>query len=515
MSEPMDLDEELVLPIIYQTNDEIPNHIINIVDKKDISKVPKSRRTVHEKEVSKGPKSGLLASLTVDLKKKPSESEIHTIEDDDEIYVPLNSSKEAETTENKTSGKNLFQFSNSQKGKSSTKDRETVESDSEQKSTRGKKNKLPKPTQIHVDPESNSENELSDEVEDVIPVDNHEGYERYFSDLHGKGSSQTSNNTLSKLPTLEHKDFITALRSVPMKHVQEAELLQNLHEQQFFQWYFELKSGFNILFYGFGSKRKLLNKFAQSYLTDGALLVVNGYFPTISIKEILGKIIEDVVQKNGSLGSPEEQISSIHEYFTSSNRAVERLYLLVHNIDGGSLRTERVQTLLSVLAAVPNVHLIASVDHINAALLWDTVKTARFNWVWHDITTYESYVVETSFENSLMVRQKDMSVRGVHYVLASLTSNAKGIFRVLAEYQITMESDGAAGNKHELGLPYTSYYSRCREKFLVSSDLAFRAQLTEFRDHKIIHSKRSSEGTEILYIPMDAEMLSTILTDMP
>ncbi|ORX94954.1 ORC2-domain-containing protein [Basidiobolus meristosporus CBS 931.73] len=513
MSEPMDLEEGRILPILYQTNDEIPNHIINIVDKKDASKVPKSRRSIQEKEVLKGPKSGLLASLTVDPKKKPSESEIHTIEDDDEIYMPLTTSKEAESTESKTSGKNLFQFSNTQKGRVLGKERASVEPEPEQKTTRGRKAKPAVP--IEVDPESNSEPELSDDGEEATPMDNQEGYERYFSDLHGKGGSQTSNNTLSKLPTLEHKDFITALRSVPVKHVQEAELLQSLHEQQFFQWYFELKSGFNILFYGFGSKRKLLNKFAQSYLTDGSLLVVNGYFPTISIKEILGKIIEDVVQKNGSLGSPEEQISSIYEYFTNDNRPIERLYLLIHNIDGGSLRTERVQTLLSVLAAVPNVHLIASVDHINAAMLWDTVKTARFNWVWHDVTTYESYMVETSFENSLMVRQKDMSVRGVHYVLASLTSNAKGIFRVLAEYQISMESDGASGNRHELGLPYTSYYSRCREKFLVSSDLAFRAQLTEFRDHKIIHSKRSSEGTEILYIPMDSEMLSTILTDMP
>ena len=33
-------------------------------------------------------------------------------------------------------------------------------------------------------------------------------------------------------------------------------------------------------------------------------------------------------------------------------------------------------------------------------------------------------------------------------------------------------------------------YQRCREAFLVNSDLTLRAQLTEFRDHKLIKSKK-------------------------
>ena len=33
-------------------------------------------------------------------------------------------------------------------------------------------------------------------------------------------------------------------------------------------------------------------------------------------------------------------------------------------------------------------------------------------------------------------------------------------------------------------------YTRCREKFLVNSDTNLRAQLTEFKDHKLIKVKK-------------------------
>lgn len=42
------------------------------------------------------------------------------------------------------------------------------------------------------------------------------------------------------------------------------------------------------------------------------------------------------------------------------------------------------------------------------------------------------------------------------------------------------------------GLSFQDFYQQCREAFLVNSDLTLRAQLTEFRDHKLIRTKRVS-----------------------
>ncbi|KAG0209687.1 Origin recognition complex subunit 2 [Mortierella sp. GBA30] len=341
------------------------------------------------------------------------------------------------------------------------------------------------------------------------------GAERYFQDLYHK--SRTSNNTLSKLPTLEHAEFIKSIKRVPSKHPKEKEMLILLYEEQFPQWYFELMSGFSLLIYGYGSKRLLLNRFATSTLTDAPLIIVNGYFPTLTIKEILDRISSTALQYIGPTGTIQEQIAFINAYFSQPDRAVRKLYLLIHNIDGPGLRSERVQAALSLLASCPSIHLIASMDHINANILWDTVKAARFRWVWHELTTFQPYLTETSFENTIMVRQGELGPRGIQFVLASLTSNGKGLFRVLAEHQIQIEKEGAEGgatsSKSHLdcGMAYNMLFKKCQENFLVSNAVTFRTQLTEFRDHRIVHSRKGADGVEILYIPLAADVLQGIL----
>lgn len=44
------------------------------------------------------------------------------------------------------------------------------------------------------------------------------------------------------------------------------------------------------------------------------------------------------------------------------------VYLLIHNIDGPMLRGEKTQSALGQLASLPNLHMVASLDHINAPL---------------------------------------------------------------------------------------------------------------------------------------------------
>lgn len=61
------------------------------------------------------------------------------------------------------------------------------------------------------------------------------------------------------------------------------------------------------------------------------------------------------------------------------------------------------------------------------------------------------------------------------------------------------------------GLPFKDLYSKCREQFLVSSDLALRAQLTEFLDHKLVKMKRSYDGSENLVIPIENTLLQQFL----
>jgi len=59
------------------------------------------------------------------------------------------------------------------------------------------------------------------------------------------------------------------------------------------------------------------------------------------------------------------------------------------------LRSAEEQLWLSRLSQAPAVRLVASVDHVNAALLWNSRMAAAFNWLWVDGTTYAAYDAET------------------------------------------------------------------------------------------------------------------------
>jgi hypothetical protein len=55
------------------------------------------------------------------------------------------------------------------------------------------------------------------------------------------------------------------------------------------------------------------------------------------------------------------------------------------------MRNHVAQAALSILGASPRISIVASVDHINAALLWDVDLLTRFNWLWCDATTYTEF----------------------------------------------------------------------------------------------------------------------------
>ena len=69
--------------------------------------------------------------------------------------------------------------------------------------------------------------------------------------------------------------------------------------------------------------------------------------------------------------------------------------------------------------------------------VWDQSKASRFNWLWYDVTTYDAYTEETSYENSLMVQQSGtLALSSLTHVMRSLPLNARGIFLLLVQHQL-------------------------------------------------------------------------------
>ncbi|XP_028283056.1 origin recognition complex subunit 2 [Parambassis ranga] len=330
--------------------------------------------------------------------------------------------------------------------------------------------------------------------------------EEYF-EAHSSSKVLTSDRTLerSHTPKLDRETLVRLLEGKLSCYSKEIQQLHNKHQKHFSKWMLQLQLGFSVLVYGLGSKKALLEDFRLSHLSQEIHLVINGFFPSITLKSILNALTCEVLEHQGSFRTPSDQIQFISQTLKDSPDL--HIYLLIHNIDGPMLRGEKTQSALGQLAALPNLHMVASLDHINAPLVWDQFKQSQFNWLWWECVTFQHYAEETSYENSLLVQQTGaLALSSLTHVLRSLTPNARGIFKLLVKFQLENKD-----NPSYTGLSFQDFYQRCREAFLVNSDLTLRTQLTEFRDHKLIRTRKGADGVECLTVAVDASTLMDFL----
>ncbi|KAJ3315648.1 Origin recognition complex subunit 2 [Boothiomyces sp. JEL0838] len=325
--------------------------------------------------------------------------------------------------------------------------------------------------------------ENKENLKNVVDIESSEDDEDYFANASSK--TKTSNNTLSFSMTLADYNL-----KVNNTHVDNKQLLDQ-RRSDFFQFRFTLQQGFSLLFYGYGSKYNMMNEFVTKYLEEGPVVNINGFHPNISLKPVLSKIISDVIKYDGTMGSIQNMAEIIINHFSDKECDYPYLTIVAHNIEGPGLQNEQSQRILSQLAACKSIYFIASFDNINTPLLWDNTKLSNFNFIWHDLTTFEPYLIETSFETNILGKNKTNSFQGTKYVLDSLTSNAKQIFLLLAEHQLSVMESKASSND---GLSFQTFYQRANESFLCTSQLTFKTLLTEFKDHEIISSVTNSDG---------------------
>ncbi|KAI8613921.1 origin recognition complex subunit 2-domain-containing protein [Chytriomyces sp. MP71] len=386
--------------------------------------------------------------------------------------------------------------------------------------------------------------------------------EDYFTEsmrTKGPAKAQTSNNTLASLPTLSREEFLEALESMPQKHVNERKMLADWIPSHFAQWEYELSMGFNLMLFGYGSKRSVLNQFKEKYCRHGPVLTLNGYMPVVNIAtDVLAKLTAHLIPPTSTAATntttiarasttATSQIAAIASYFQQPARTHTHLYLLIHNLDGPALRSPAQQRLLAaLLRTVPRgcIRVLATLDHIAAPLLWD--RETCVHVLWKEVSTFAGYEVETGHEGMVFVEGGGkggvagaQGVGGALHVLRSLNQNARRMFRILADLQVAEaeaepvrkrrrgvracggEQDNEEEEEHEKdkgkeegqieGMSYNTFLTRCIESFCVNSQDNFKAQLAEFRDHRLILSRRGAQGEETLYIPFDAVALRGLL----
>lgn len=364
-------------------------------------------------------------------------------------------------------------------------------------------------------------------------------HERYFFQNRA-GTAKTSNATLNKLSLLTHEEYFEKLGQYVDPCKDEKEYLLSLHHRSFPQWYFEFEEGFNICLFGYGSKRRLVQQFADwLYHTRSvsgsapSIVIVNGYTPGISIRSIFAMIAtailgEDLPSKLGA--QPTEVLELLQSALKSRPATEEPITVLINSIDAPPMRRAANQALLARLAATPRIRLLLTADSPNFATMWDISLRDQFNLVFHDCTTFTPFAVETNVveEVHTLLGRKGQRVGGkdgVGFVLKSLPENARNLYRLLLTEVITVMDDGhmsddegagesgGRGNE-EHGIEFRLLYQKATEEFIASSEMMFRTLLKEFHDHQMITSRMDPSGMEILGVPLSRDEMEGVLEDL-
>ncbi|XP_051173962.1 origin recognition complex subunit 2 [Leptopilina boulardi] len=445
-----------------------------------------------------------LLSDTEDIEESVSEDSEYELDDsDDTEEYESDDDVEEEEDDDENQGKRINNKKSYSNGDNNDDNDKTVEMDqdeSENEAVGG----APIKQKIKKLPVSSSSKKISANKNDYKEM--HYNTEEYFESQSEK--ILTSNHTLGRLKTAKlDKETIDKLLEKNL-HISDyhSEGIARLHERNitmFSFWHFMLKEGFSILLHGLGSKRSLIHEFQQQRIKGCPALIINGFFPSLTLKEILDGIIKDLMDLEvpSNVNDCMELIEA-----TLKKHPNDRIYLLIHNIDGPALRLKKIQDKLSYLASFPNLHLVASVDHIHASLLWDNAKRARYNFYWCNATTFMPYKDETSYENSLMIRQSGaLALSSLHNVFLSLPDKSRSVYIILVNYQIEN------AHAHYQGMAFKDLYQKAREGFFVTNEITLRTQLTEFLDHKLIKEKRGVDGIQYLTIPLDKALLQQFL----
>ncbi|RPD59253.1 origin recognition complex subunit 2 [Lentinus tigrinus ALCF2SS1-7] len=264
----------------------------------------------------------------------------------------------------------------------------------------------------------------------------HTSFDAYF--LQASKPSRTSSNVFSALvPPLtpeEYSAVLTKLQTDPRERERVLWRDPKTRRACFRRFKTELREGFNLLMYGYGSKREFLNAFAKDLARTGAHVVVaNGFQPSFAFKDLLAGIervpgVLDGPSSSSSAshgaGGMDAQVQRIHAFFSTED--APELYIVIHTIEGNAFRVPKNRAALALLALAPRIHVVASTDHIASAQRWSlselfarkpepssasastsassdaqapsgVVPSRGFAWLWHDLTTLAPYDFELAY----------------------------------------------------------------------------------------------------------------------
>ncbi|KAF5737917.1 putative plant origin recognition complex subunit [Tripterygium wilfordii] len=201
----------------------------------------------------------------------------------------------------------------------------------------------------------------------------------YFLAKELGGSGKKSTNKRSDIDLVGEQELRAAMVNTEPKHEKEILALMGSYKSLYPQWVLELRCGFALLIYGFGSKKALIEDFC------GFMLQIQ---VVVAMAELLcGQLKSSGKTPSAGLGKVQQPFSSqsmddLLSFLHGSRQQHENDFdvcLVIHNIDGPGLRDSETQQYLARIAACSHIRIVASVDHVNAPLCLNRPKMVIFS----------------------------------------------------------------------------------------------------------------------------------------
>jgi len=278
----------------------------------------------------------------------------------------------------------------------------------------------------------------------------------------------------------------------------------------------DVKIGFSVLVQGVGSKKQLLDDFADKALKRAGLrcLHMNAFDARFSFCECLRAFLEQVYPNAPRQGNSADGLAATVKTAVSSP-GTKPLCVVVHSLE--NLPRHHVIALAS-LAASPGVHIVASIDSIWAPLAWDCRCLKDFNFVFKEVHTFSGYEVEATARHprglppwcGLGQDTRRTPKASLSLVMRSLTNNHRELVEAMAEEQLEAENNA--------GISIPALLKVSTDRMIAFSVPKLKGLLNELIDHEVVVQRGCSSAVTsqaLFCLPFDERTLIQLRDGAP
>lgn len=212
---------------------------------------------------------------------------------------------------------------------------------------------------------------------------------------------------------------------------------------------------FNILFYGYGSKRQLLRTMFPS--------AIHLDCRAMGRREILAEIVTAVGRRSKHLAPELARASTVSEVDAVVGHRKEKFKLVMANFDFSMLD----------FACLRNFAVLGTVEHVDIRFSADDVE--RFNFVFRDLTTFEPYE-----EEAMGIQVQAARAEASASIVRNVPRNSRAVLKEILQL---------GSSTVDLG----ELFERVKRKLFLTSKTSILSLLGEFVDHGVLKIRNSTE----------------------